>query len=319
MISFTIRRILQIIPMLLLLTFLVFTGLELMPGDAVSYMVGPDALAGMDPAALEQLRQSLGLNDPFFVRYGRWLLGIFQGEFGYSVTSGTSVWTLIAPRLVATLELSAAALLFSTVFGIVLGIISALRKGSTVDNGLTLMGMAGLSIPDFFFGLVLIVVFGLNLGWLPVSGRIGPTDVHWWDHLDHLILPALALGIAMTAGVMRYSRSSMLDAQSKAFMTTARSKGMSPLRMNLVHGFRVAVTPVVVLIGFRLPTLISGTVVIEQIFQWPGIGSQFLAAVRGQDFPVIMMIALLSTAAMLFASLIVDLLTAIIDPRVRLS
>lgn len=319
MIAYTIRRILQIIPMLLLLTFLVFSGLELMPGDAVTYMVGPDAMAGLDPAALEQLRQSLGLNDPFIIRYGRWLLGIFQGEFGYSVTSGTAVWSLIAPRLVATLELSAAALLISTVFGIILGIISALRKGSTVDNGLTLMGMAGLSIPDFFFGLVLIVVFGLNLGWLPVSGRIGPSDMHWWDHLDHLILPALALGIAMTAGVMRYSRSSMLDAQSKAFMTTARSKGMSPLRMNIVHGFRVAVTPVVVLIGFRLPTLISGTVVIEQIFQWPGIGSQFLAAVRGQDFPVIMMIALLSTAAMLFASLIVDVLTAIIDPRVRLS
>lgn len=319
MTSYTIRRTLQIIPMLLLLTFLVFTGLELMPGDAVTYMVGPDAVAGMDPAALEQLRQSLGLNDPFIVRYGRWLFGIIQGDFGYSVTSGTSVMALITPRLVATLELSAAALLISTVFGIVLGIISALRRASTVDNGLTLMGMAGLSIPDFFFGLVLIVVFGLNLGWLPASGRIGPSDVHWWDHLDHLILPALALGIAMTAGVMRYSRSSMLDAQSKAFMTTARSKGMSPLRMNIVHGFRVAVTPVVVLIGFRLPTLISGTVVIEQIFQWPGIGSQFLAAVRGQDFPVIMMIALLSTAAMLFASLIVDLLTAIIDPRVRLS
>lgn len=305
--------------MILLLTFLVYLGLELMPGDSVTYMVGPEAVAGLDPAALEQLRQSLGLNDPFIVRYGTWLIGILQGDFGYSATSGTSVVSVVAPRLVATLELSAAALLISTIGGITLGIISALRRGSAVDNGLTLMGMAGLSVPDFFFGLVMIVVFALNLGWLPASGRISPGDVYWWDHLDNLILPALALGIAMTAGVMRYSRSSMLDAQSKAFMTTARSKGMSPLRANIVHGFRVALTPVVVLIGFRLPTLISGTVVIEQIFQWPGIGSQFLAAVRGQDYAVIMMIALLSTMAMLFASLIVDLLTAIIDPRVRLS
>lgn len=319
MVAYSIRRIMQILPMLLVLTFLVFLGLELMPGDAVSYMVGPEAMASMDPVKLEELRDSLGLNDPFVVRYGMWLWGIVQGDFGTSLTSGTAVSDLIAVRLSATLELSAAALLISTVIGVTLGIISALRKGSLLDNGLTVAGMLALSIPDFFFGLVLIVIFGLNLGWLPAGGRISPGDINWWDHLDHLLLPALALGLAMTAGVMRYSRSSMLDVQSKAFMMTAKSKGMTLTRANLLHGFRVALTPVMVLIGFRLPTLISGSVVIEQIFQWPGIGSEFLAAVRGQDYPVIMAIALLSTTAVLLASLVVDLLTAVIDPRVRLS
>lgn len=316
---YAIRRIMQILPMLLVLTFLVFLGLELMPGDAVSYMVGPDAAASMDPAQLEALRQSLGLNDPLMVRYGSWLWGLVQGDFGTSLTSGNDVSAILAVKLAATLELSFAALIISTVLGITLGILSALTRGSLLDNGLTVGGMLALSIPDFFFGLVLIVTFGLNLGWFPAGGRVSPGDVNWWDHMDHLLLPALALGLAMTAGVMRYSRSSMLDVQSKAFMTTAKSKGMAPTRMNIVHGFRVALTPVMVLIGFRLPTLISGSVVIEQIFQWPGIGSEFLSAVRGQDYPVIMAIALLSTTAVLLASLIVDLLTAVIDPRVRLS
>lgn len=318
MTTYVVRKLLAIIPMLFLLTFLVYAGLELMPGDAATFMVGPDAVASMPPEKLEELRNSLGLNDPFLVRYFAWLLGIFQGDWGYSLTSGTPISEILARKLPATLELSIAALLISTVIGVFFGIISALRKGSLTDNSLTVAGMAGLSVPDFFFGLVLIVVFGINLQWLPSSGRISPGDTSWFSHLDNLIMPALALGIAMTAGVMRYSRSSMLDVQSKAFITTARSKGIPEYRVQLLHGFRVALTPVVVLIGFRLPTLISGSVVIEQIFQWPGIGSEFLSAVRSQNYPLIMMIALFSTAAVLLASLIVDVLTAAIDPRVRL-
>lgn len=319
MLTYITRRILQIIPMLLVLSFLVYLGLEAMPGDTVSYMIGPDALATLDPQKLEELRESMGLNDPLLVRYWNWLIGLFHGEFGYSLASGTAVIDIISWRLPATLELSIAAILISTILGTTLGIISALRKGTATDNTLTFLGMAGLSVPDFFFGLVLIVIFAINLGWLPAGGRIASDDTSWFDHLDNLILPALALGIALTAGVMRYSRSSMLDVESKAFMTTAKAKGMSPLRMNLLHGFRVALTPVIVLVGFRLPTIISGSVVIEQIFQWPGIGQEFLGAVRGQDYPLIMIIALMSTAAVLLASLIVDILTALIDPRIRLS
>ena len=178
--------------------------------------------------------------------------------------------------------------------------------------------MIGVSIPEFFFGLVSLVIFSIHLKWFPIGGRISPDDVTFLDRLPNLILPSVVLGIAMTAGVMRYARSSMLDTIEKDYMKTARSKGLPEWRVNLMHGFRVALTPIVVLIGFRLPMLIGGSVVIEQIFQWPGLGNEFLSAVRGQNYPLVMMIALFFVFAVLIASLVVDILTALLDPRVKL-
>ncbi|WP_312641493.1 ABC transporter permease [Hydrogenoanaerobacterium sp.] len=318
MLSYTVRKLLMLIPMLLVITFIIFLGMEAMPGDAVSFMVPPDALANMTPEKMEMLRESLGLNDPFIVRYFSWITGILRGDFGYSLTSGVPVSQIIMSKLGATVELSVAALLFSTILGNVLGILSAIKKGSIGDNALTVAGMIGLSIPEFFFGLVSLLIFSINLGWLPIGGRILPGYETFWDRLPHLILPALVLGIAMTAGVMRYARSSMLDSINKDYIRTARSKGLPEWRVNLVHGFRVALTPVIVLVGFRLPVLIGGSVVIEQIFQWPGVGNEFVAAIRGGNTPVVMMIALLSVTAVLLASFLVDLFTAVLDPRVRL-
>lgn len=316
--SYIIRRLIMFVPMLLITTFLIYAGLEYMPGDAVSFVAGPEAMASLDPARLEELREELGLNDPFFVRYLGWLGGILTGNFGFSLSSGVPISEIMAQRLPATLELSIAALLISTLVGIVLGVISAQRRDSATDNSLTVFGMVGLSVPDFFFALVLVAVFSLGLGWFPAGGRASPGDTTFLDRLDNLVLPALALGIAMAAGVMRYTRSSMLDVESKAFVTTARSKGMPEWRVDILHGLRVALTPVIVLVGFRLPMLIGGSVVIEQIFQWPGIGTEFISAVRSQDYPVVMIVALLSVTAVLMASLVIDILTALIDPRVRL-
>lgn len=318
MLTYTLRRLLMLIPMLLVITFLIYVGLELTPGDAVSYMVGPDALANMDPVKLEELRDSLGLNDPFLVRYFRWLGRAARGDFGYSLTSGVPIKEIVFSRLPATLELSVAALVVSTLLGSILGMISALKKGSLLDVSLTVAGMIGVSIPQFFFALVSILIFSFRLGWLPSGGRTMPGYITFFDRLPHLILPALVLGISMTAGVMRYSRSSMLDALSKDYIKTARSKGLPKWRVNLLHGFRVALTPVVVLVGFRLPMLIGGSVVVEQVFQWPGIGKEFVAAVRGQNLPLVMMIALFTVTAVLVASFLVDLLTALLDPRIRL-
>lgn len=318
MLSFSIRRILTLIPMLLIISFLIFLGMELMPGDAVSYMVSPEQLAGLDPAQLDAMREALGLNEPFLVRYFGWLGGILRGNFGYSLTSGRPIGAILAEKLPATLELSLYALLISTVLGNVLGIISAVNRGGKIDNALTVLGMVGVSIPEFFFGLVLLLVFAINLKWLPVGGRTQPEYTAYWQQFRHVILPASVLGITMTAGVMRYSRASMLDALNKDFMKTARSKGLPKWRIYILHGFRVALTPVIVLIGFRLPMLIGGSVVIEQIFQWPGIGDAFVGAVRGNNYPLVMMIALLSVTVVLMASFLVDLLTAMIDPRVRL-
>ncbi|KFL26337.1 peptide ABC transporter permease [Devosia sp. 17-2-E-8] len=318
MLSYILRRVLLLIPMALVISFLVYLGLDLTPGDPVSYMIPPDMYGSMDPERLQALRESLGLGQPFIVRYGIWLWGVLHGNFGYSMSGGVPIINIVGDRLPATLELSGIALVLSTLIGCVLGTISALRRGSATDNSLTVVGMLGVSIPEFFFGLVAILIFALNLQWLPVGGRTLPGYVTFWDRLPHLVMPALVLSVTMTAGVMRYARSSMLDSLNKEFIRTARSKGLPEWRINLLHGFRVALTPVIVLIGFRLPVLIGGSVVIEQVFQWPGIGNEFVAAVRSQDYPLVMMIALLSVIAVLLASLIVDVLTALIDPRVRL-
>jgi peptide/nickel transport system permease protein len=304
--------------MLLIMTFLIFLGLELTPGDAVSFLAGPEAMANMSQVQLAALRQSMGLNDPFLMRYFRWLGGVCKGDFGYSLTSGVPIKTIIAERLPATLELSLAALLISTMFGTLLGLISAVRRDQPVDHVLTVAGMIGVSIPEFFFGLVFMLVFAINLGWFPVGGRLRPEYIRYWDHMKNLFLPSIVLGLTMTAGVMRYTRGSMLDTINKDYVKTARSKGLPEWRVNLVHGFRVALAPVVVLIGFRLPMLIGGSVVIEQIFQWPGIGNEFLQAVRGQNYPLVMMIALLTVFMVLVSSFLIDIITALLDPRVQL-
>ncbi len=316
--QYILKKLLMMIPMVLVITFLIYGGLELTPGDAVSYLIPPDQLANVDPAKLEALRESYGLNDPFLVRYLRWLGELLQGNFGYSITSGVPIKDLLLQMFPATLELSLAALLISSVLGSILGVISALQKGSIGDNVLTAFGMIGISIPQFFFGMLCILLFALELGVLPVGGRMAPGETGLWDHFKYLIMPASVLGITLTTGVMRYSRSSMLDTMNKDYIKTARAKGLPEWRVNLVHGFRVALTPVVVLIGFRLPTLIGGSVVIETIFQWPGIGNAFKTAVTGQNYPMVMMIALFSVLAVLTASFLVDIFTAILDPRVRL-
>lgn len=318
MLTYIIQRLLILVPMLLVISFLVYLGLELTPGDAVSHMIDPDISGQISPEKLEAMREAFGLNKTFLERYWIWLTNIVQGNFGHSTAGGVAISEIVFDRLPATLELSGVALVFSTIFGCILGTISALRKGSATDSTLTVVGMVGVSIPEFFFGLVAILIFALNLGWLPVGGRLMPGYETLWDRIPHVVLPAAVLSLMMTAGVMRYARSSMLDSLNKEFIRTARSKGLPEWRINFLHGFRVALTPVIVLIGFRLPTLIGGSVIIEEVFQWPGIGSEFIEAVRGQDYPLVMMIALFSVLAMLLASLIIDVLTALIDPRVRL-
>ncbi|RYE10719.1 MAG: ABC transporter permease [Hyphomicrobiales bacterium] len=316
MLTYIIRRLLIIVPMAIGISFLIFLALDLSPGDAVTRMLNP--MQSVDPDRIEELRRALGLDAPMIVRYWIWLSNVLQGNFGRTLTGGVPITRTLLERLPATLELSAVALLLSSIFGAILGTISALKRGTATDNALTVAGMIGVSIPEFFFGLVAIVIFALNLQWLPVGGRLLPSYTSYWDHIPNLLMPALVLSIMMTAGVMRYARSAMLDALSREFIKTARSKGLPEWRVNLLHGFRVALTPVIVLIGFRLPMLIGGSVIIEQVFQWPGIGQWFVMAVRAKDLPVVMTVALLTVVLVLVVSLVIDILTAIIDPRVRL-
>ena len=318
MLAYFIRRLLFLIPMMLVISFIIYLGLELTPGDAVSRMLPPDATINMKAEELEKIRESLGLNEPFIVRYFLWLGGVLQGDFGYSLASGVPIKDIVLDRLPATLELSITALILSSILGVLFGSISALKRGTVTDIIFTIFGMQGVSVPVFIFGLIALVIFALNLGWLPVGQRILPGYDSYWDHMPHLIMPAGVLALMLTAGVMRYSRSSMLDSLNKEYIRTARSKGIPEWRVNFVHGLRVALIPIVVLIGFRLPMLIGGAVIIEQVFQWPGVGELFVFNVRSQNYPLVMMIAFFSVLAVLLASFFIDLFTAILDPRIKL-
>ena len=315
--TYILRRVLQLIPMLLIISFLIFLGVELMPGDAVDYMISPDMLASITPEQLEVMRDALGLNDPFVVRYFRWLGNLLQGDFGYSMQSGVPVADLMLNYLPATIELSVAALIISSVLGSLLGVASALKQGKILDNTLSVAGMVGIAMPQFLFGLLCIVLFTFKLNWLPVGGRMENLSDTFFQRLDHLIMPATVLGFSLTAGVMRYSRASMLNSLNKDFVKTARAKGLPEWRVNLLHGLRVAMSPVIVLIGLRLPMLIGGSIVIEQVFQWPGVGTFFISAVRSQNTPVVMMIGFLTGAMVLVSSVLIDIVNALMDPRIR--
>ena len=305
--------------MMLVISFLIYLGIELMPGDAVDFLIPPDALSTMSAQQLEQMRNSLGLNDPFVIRYFKWLWGILHGDFGYSLQSGVPVAEIMRNHISATIELSVASLIMSSVFGIFLGVISALNKGSVLDHILDVVGMVGVAIPQFLFGLICINALALHHSILPVGGRMAYAGQSFIQRLPYLILPAAVLGFSMTSGVMRYARGSMLESMGRDYMKTARSKGIPEWRVNLLHGLRAAVTPVVVLIGFRLPMLIGGAVVVEEVFQWPGIGGLFIKAVRAQNTPLVMMIGFFSVLIVLVSSILVDLVTAMLDPRIKLS
>lgn len=318
MLKFILKKLVGMIPMLIVITFAIYGLLELTPGDPISRMIDPETLGQMSAEQVDAMRDSMGLNDPFVLRYVRWLGNIVRGDFGYSLSSGVPVMDIIKSAMPATLELAAAALIFSTLLGSLLGVVGAIKKGTVGDSVLTVAGMIGVSIPQFFFGMVCILIFSLNLGWLPVGGRTDPTVTSFFGRIHYLILPAAVLGLSLTAGVMRYARTSMLNTMNKEYIRTARSKGLPEWRVNLVHGFRVSLTPVIVLVGFRLPTLIAGSVVIETIFQWPGIGLTFNSAIRSGNYNLVMCIALIFVFMVLFASTLVDIMTAVLDPRVKL-
>ena len=316
MLNYILRKLLSMIPMLLIITFLIYVGVELMPGDVIDFLIPMDQLAEMTPEEVDAFRAAKGLDGPMVVRYFNWLKGVCKGDLGYSLQNNMPVGTLMMQKLPATIELSLAALFISTLLGILLGVVSAIRKGRLADNLLTVAGMIGVAIPQFLFGVFCIMLFCLRLKWFPVGQR-GTEGL--LDELHHLFLPAFVLGISMTAGVMRYSRSSMLDSMNRDYVKTARAKGLPEWKVNLLHGFRVACTPVMVLIGFRLPMLISGSIVIENIFQWPGVGRWFTDSVKSQNTPIIMSVGLFMVLLVLLSSLLVDILTAVLDPRVKLS
>ena len=315
--KFILKRISTFIPMVLIMSFLIYGGIEMAPGDFVSKMIPMDTLARMTPEQVDAIRAAYGLDQPFVVRYLKWVWQILQGNWGTSMSSGVPVKDIILQKLPITMELALTGLVISAILGCIFGIISALRRGQLTDQVLTFAGIVGLSIPQFFFGSLAILFFALKWDLLPSGGRTTMEMVYWWEHLEYLILPGLVLGITQTASVMRYARSSMLESMNKDYVKTARSKGLPEWKVNLKHGFRVSMMPVVVLLGLRVPFLISSCVVIENVFQWPGIGQVFKDAVWMGNYNLVMMIALIMVIMVLIISLFLDIMTRVLDPRVK--
>lgn len=316
MTTYILRRILLSLPIILSITVIVFLLANMMPGDAVMAMISSDTPLEED---LIKLRQGqLGLDLPLYEQYGRWLVNLIRGNLGYSFQTGEPVFEMIMRRIPATLELMGISLIFSIILGVTLGIISALKQYSVLDYSLTLFGFTGISIPDFFLGLILIYVFALKLGWFPTSGMVtAGTEFSWADNLHHVFLPALALALVRTAIFMRYTRASVLEVINDDYVRTARAKGMTEFIITTRHILRNALIPVITVIGINLTVLFAGSVIIETIFQWPGIGMMFINAISLRDSPVIMGYVLFSAFVVLIANLLTDVAYSWADPRIR--
>ncbi len=283
---------------------LVFFLLHLVPGDPVEVMLGESA----HPADKASLQQALGLDQPLHVQFGQYLAGLFQFDLGTSLYSKRPIRDLLLERLPATVELGVVALLFALLLAVPLGVLAAVKKDTTWDVGAMGIALFGVSIPNFWMGPMLILVGALWLGWFPVSGREG---------VSSLILPALTLGTALASILSRMIRSTLLDVLNEDFMRTARSKGLPNWTVIVRHGLRNALLPVITLVGLQLGALLSGAVITETVFSWPGIGSLVVEAIHRRDYPVVQATVLCISVSYVMLNLLTDLVYAWVDPRIR--
>ena len=318
MLKFILKKLLLMIPMLLVISLIVFFGLQATGIDPINFMLSPEQLSA-SPEVVEQLREELGLNDPLIVQYFNWLGNLLRGDFGYSITDGTSIASTLAVRMPYTLELAGYSLVLSAIIGIGIGIISAIRQNGIIDYIGRVLAVLGQAVPQFLVGIILIQIFSIKLGIFPAANRVSPDATNAFvDAFMHLFLPVTTLTIGMVAVLMRYARNTMLDVLNSDYIKTARSKGIPEWKVYLKHGFRNAMKPVLVILMFRIPTLIGGSVVVESVFSYPGIGMTMTNAIVANDYNVVMVTTLIIAATMLVCSFMVDVLNAIMDPRVRL-
>jgi len=312
--GFILRRVGAALIVLFLSSILVFAGIRALPGDPV------DALAGeeRDPVALEQTREKYGLDEPVVVQYVKWLSLAVQGDLGESTRTGLDITTMIVERLPITLELAALSLLIGLVIGIPAGVLAAVRRGFVSDYATTSVALVGISIPNFFLGLMLILVFAVHLQWLPASGYI-PFSEDPIENLKRMIMPAFVLGTGVAAVVMRQMRSSMLEALGADYVRTARAKGLSEPVVVGVHALRNSLITVVTLVGLQMGALISGAVVTETIFVIPGFGRLTVDAIFERDYPLIQGVVLVAAVGYIVVNLIVDVLYSLINPRIRIA
>ncbi len=315
--SYILRRLFLMIPLLFGITVINYGIYAMAPGDPVSAMISPEEFRNLKKADLDARREALGLNQPVVVRYSIWLREALTGNLGNSILFRQPVAQLIGKGLRNTIGLVGLALLISTIGGILFGIISALRPYSRLDYFLTGVAFSGTAMPGFFLGLMLIYVVALKLRLLPTGGISSPGVQTWGDYLEHLILPVSALTYETLAGLMRYTRSSMLEVLNQEYVTTARAKGLPERAVVVRHALRNALLPIITILGLRIPALVGGAVLIETIFNYPGIGLVVIMATRQLDYPLVMGGVLVAAVVVLLSNLVADLAYGLADPRIR--
>ncbi|MBM7661677.1 peptide/nickel transport system permease protein [Bacillus mesophilus] len=312
MASYILRRIGGLIPVLFGVTILVFAIMHLSPGDPAKIMLGPKATQ----ESIDKLNMQLGLDQPLHIQYFSWIGNMFSGDWGRSLQMKMDVLPLLMDRFGATLILTLFSALIAAVIGIGVGIISAYKKYSWLDRGLMLFVLIGFCLPVFWLGIILQIVFGLKLEILPISGMYSPGGSGLFELLKHLVLPSLALSAGAGAIIARMTRSSMLEVFEQDYIRTARSKGIHERQVIYIHALKNAFIPVLTVLGMQVGFLLAGAVLVEMIFSWPGIGTLMINGIMARDFPLVQGVILFVATTYVLVNLIVDILYAILDPRI---
>lgn len=312
MTAFLIRRLALIIPTLFFVSVLIFGLQQLLPGDPALAMAGEER----DPAVIAFLREKYHLNEPLPVRYALWVEGVLHGDLGESIRIKRPVADLVLEKLPVSGELALGAILIAVLIGVPAGIVAAVKNETAVDYGATMAALWGLSIPNFWLGILLILLFSVELGWLPASGFVPPGE-SLKQNLLTLVMPAFVLGNAIAAGMMRHTRSAMLQVLDSDFIRTARAKGLPERRVVLVHALRNALMPVITLGALDLGALLSGAVLTEQVFTIPGFGKLIVDAVFNRDYAVVQGVVLVTATAYMILNLLADMAYILVNPRLR--
>lgn len=319
MLGYVARRLIIAIPVLFGILLIAFVFVHMLPGDPIRMLVDPTQLSGASHEFLEQRRSALGLDKPLPVQWVLWMKEVVQGDLGYSYQQDVPVTHLIGQRFGATLLLTLTAVGLAIAIAVPVGVLAALKQNTFLDYLASGLSMLALSVPVFFLGLIAIYVFALQLNVLPSGGEhtLGvPATV--WDTAQHLTLPACVLAAVLLGPYVRYVRQSMLDVLRQEYITTARAKGASRFRVVVHHALRNALIPLTAVLAVQVPALLAGTVVIETVFAWPGLGQLVYQSIEGLDYPVILVIVMMSAVLVLLCNLLADVLAAVLDPRIRL-
>lgn len=320
MLKYTLRRILGMIPMLFLISVVVFSLAKLMPGDSLSGEIDPN---NTDPAYIEEMREKLGYNDPVHIQYFTWITNFMQGDFGKSTRYKIPASEIISERLPNTIFLGFSSIVITYILAFIMGIYAGRKPYSIGDNLIGTANYLGLALPAFVAGVFAIYFFSFTLGWFPSNGSVDistteGTSAYWFSRIHHVILPALVLGLLSTASYTQFLRNDIIENSRKDYVRTARAKGTPESKIYNQHILRNSIIPLITFLGFDIVALVGGAIITETIFTYPGIGQLFLNSVGQRDYPVLMTLTMLFSFLTLFGNLVADILYGIVDPRIRL-